>query len=76
MIDEMEVLRLKLINTQLQAQSLERDVIVLNYARLLQEAQGLQQEISKIEEEVRRDEETRIEKEFDGLTGSADPNAQ
>jgi hypothetical protein len=51
---ELELLRLKLVNTQLQAQSLERDVIVLNYARLLQEAQAIQQQIAKIEEEVRQ----------------------
>jgi hypothetical protein len=56
MENELELLRLKLVNTQLQAQSLERDIVVLNYARLLQEGKSLQQEILKIEEEVKRQE--------------------
>jgi hypothetical protein len=55
--EQLETLRLRLTNTQLQAQSLERDVVVLNYARLLGEAQGLREGIMKLEEEVRRDEE-------------------
>lgn len=52
-----EELKLRQQNVLLQAQSLERDIIVLNYKSLMEQAQALQQEIVKAEEEVRRNEE-------------------
>jgi len=75
-MDTMEVLKLRQQNILLQAQSLERDVLVREHSRLMGEANDIQQTIMKMEEEVKRNEETRIEKEFDGLTGSVNPNAQ
>ena len=71
--EQLEHLQLKLSNVQLQAQSLERDVIVLNYARLLGEAQELRRIIAKMEEEeVRRDAED-IESRIDPV--GPDPTA-
>lgn len=55
-MDTMEVLKLKLLNTQLQAQSFEQYVVVLDYARLLREVQDIQQDILKLEEEMRQNE--------------------
>lgn len=59
--DQLEYLHLKLSNTQLQAQSLERDVIVLNYARLLGEANDLRQQINKLEEEIKQNEKSKMD---------------
>jgi hypothetical protein len=55
-MDRLEALRLRQQNILLQAQSLERDILVLNYKSLIEQANQLQQEIMKIEEEVRRNE--------------------
>ena len=55
---QIEELRLKQQNILLQAQTLERDIIVLNYKSLMEQANALQQEIMKAEEEVRQNEET------------------
>ena len=56
MADTMEVLKLKQQNVLLQAQTLERDILVREHSRLMGEAQELQQQIMKIEEEVRQNE--------------------
>lgn len=55
---EIEGLKLRQQNALLQAQSLERDVLVREHARLMAEAQELQQTIAKleIEEEGRKNE--------------------
>ena len=53
---ELELLRLKQQNVLLQAQSLERDILVREHSRLMGEAQELQQQIMKVEEEVRQNE--------------------
>lgn len=55
---ELELLRLKQQNLLLQAQSLERDILVREHSRLMGEAQELQQQIMKMEEEVRKNAET------------------
>jgi hypothetical protein len=49
-MNEIEVVKLRQQNILLQAQSLERDVLVREHARLMAEAQELQQTISKMEE--------------------------
>ena len=54
--EQLEMARLKLQNALLQAQSLERDVVVREYGRLMGEANGHQQLIGKLEEEVRINE--------------------
>ncbi len=56
-MSEIEILRLRQQNILLQAQSLERDILVLNYKSLMEQANALQQEIMKLEEEVRKNEE-------------------
>lgn len=48
---ELELLKLKLEVKTLQAQSLERDILVREYTRLIGEAQEIRQQIMKIEEE-------------------------
>lgn len=63
---EIEALKLKQQNILLQAQSLERDIIVLNYKSLMEQANALQQEIVKAEEEVRKNEEA--QNVSDGIT--------
>lgn len=55
-METMESLKLRQQNILLQAQSLERDILVLNYKSLMEQANAVQQAIMKMEEEVRQNE--------------------
>lgn len=55
-MDRVAELQLRMQLALIQAQSLERDIVVLNYKRLMEEANTYQQEINKIQEEVIRNE--------------------
>lgn len=56
MNSELEVLRLKQEIAQRKAQSLERDILVLEYKKLLEEIGGYMQLIMRLEEEVKKHE--------------------
>lgn len=61
-METLEVLKLKQQNVLLQAQGLERDILVREHSRLMGEAQELQQTIMKMEEEVLRNENEKSKK--------------